>query len=320
MSRILLVLLSLCVASLACGQPEESEQRGSLLRRTIVGAEETRDQWSESWVTFAESIDRYFSNEEVPEGYDNQSYVKLQLRETFGEGGSIESDIRLRAKFDLPNTKRKAKLFFNSDADADNPLEERVRGGSSGERLSREESVTGVEFSPQSEWHRWKRSARIGIRVRAPLVPFGRLRLRRPFSNWGEWQREFQQEFWWFRDKGWGETTEYEMWRPLGDVYRLRYLTALEFEDRNDYFENVQLLSLSQSLGDGKSLEYRVGALASNEFRSRVTGYFSGVNYRNRLYEEWIFLTISPELFFARENGWDGAASITFRLDVFFAD
>ncbi len=291
-----------------------------LLSRTIVSAEETRDQWSENWVIFAESVDRYLSNEEPPEHYNNESYLKLQFRETIAESGEIASDVRIRAKVDLPNTKRKTKLFFNTDADADNELEERVRGGSSGERPGREDSVTGVEISPASEWHQWKRSARIGIRVRTPLVPFGRIRLRRPFSDWHQWQREFQQEFWWFRDKGWGETTEYSMSRPLAERFRLRYFTALEFQDRNDYFENVQILSLTHNFNDRESMEYRVGGFANNEYRSRVTSYFVGANYRNRIYEDWIFFTISPELFFAREDGWDAQASVTFRLDVFFAE
>ena len=316
----LLTFLFCSAAAVVVAEPLPAPSPPSFIERTMESAEATRDQWSENWVVFAESVDRYLSNEDTAEDYSNESYLKLQLRQTIGERGELESDVRLRAKVDLPNTKRKTKLFFNSDADANNPLEERVRGGSSGERPSREESVTGLEISPLSEWHHWKRSARIGIRVRTPLVPFARLRLRRPFSDWGEWQREFQQEFWWFRDKGWGESTEYTMSRPLGERYRLRYFTGLEFEDRNDFFENVQLLSLSYRINERESMEYRLGGFANNEHRSRLTAYFVGANYRNQIYEDWVYFTVSPELYFARDEGWDAEASLTFRLDVFFSE
>lgn len=299
---------------------DEPAARPGFIERTFVNAEAKRDEWSEDWVAFAESVDRYLSNEDAGENYENESYLKLQLRQTLGEMGEIDSDVRLRAKVDLPNTKRKTKLFFSSETDADNPLEERVRGNSSGQRPRREESVTGVEISPNSEWHKWKRSARLGIRVRTPLVPFGRLRLRRPFSDWGLWKREFEQEVWWFRDKGWGESSEYSMSRPLGERYRLRYFTGLEFEDRNDYFENVQLLSLSYRINERETMEYRLGAFATNEHRSRVTGYFVGGNYSNRIYEDWVFATVSPEIYFGRDEGWDAEASITLRLDVFFSE
>ena len=110
------------------------------------------------------------------------------------------------------------------------------------------------------------------------------------------------------------------MSRPLGERYRLRYFTGLEFEDRNDFFENVQLLSLSYRINERESMEYRLGGFANNEHRSRLTAYFVGANYRNQIHEDWVYFTVSPELYFARDEGWDAEASLTFRLDVFFSE
>ncbi|NKI18782.1 hypothetical protein HCU74_15325 [Spongiibacter sp. KMU-166] len=295
-------------------------QHPNFLLRTFDSAEKTRDDWSARWVSFAEQVDRYFSKEDAPADYTNESYLKLQIRQSFLEEGGVESDVRLRAKFDLPNTKRKAKLFFSSDDESDRSLENRVRTGSSGERVRKDDSLTGLEFAPDSEWHRWKRSARVGIKFRAPLVPFAKVRMRRPFEKWGEWTPEFQQEFWWFRDKGWGETSEFQLGRPVGTAFHLRYVTVLEFEDQNDFFENVHVLSLQHGLSSRESLEYRVGAFATNEFDTRLTAYFTGMSYSKRVYEDWVFLTVSPELFFARDQGWDADASLTFRFDVFFSN
>ncbi|WP_159241475.1 hypothetical protein [Zhongshania aliphaticivorans] len=288
--------------------------------RTLFGAESARDTWSEHWVDFAEGVDHYFSKENAPPEYKNESYVNLQLKQTWEEQGDIQTDVRVKAKFDLPNTQRKAKLFFSSDEYTENSLEERVRSNSTGERFRRKESVSGIEITPDDEWNKWKRSARLGIKLRAPLVTFGRYRLRRPMEPWGMWLPEFTQEVWYFSDRGWGATSEFEIQRPLGEQFRLRYFTVLEFEDQYDFFENLHVLSLNQSLSDDSTLEYRVGSVFSTEFRTQMTAYFVGASYNYKLYEDWVFLTVSPEVFFPKNDGWDAEASFTIALNVYFSE
>ncbi|RNL61802.1 hypothetical protein D0911_10965 [Zhongshania marina] len=318
---LLLVTVIFLAGPLSASESLDSDKpEAGFFSRTLSGAESTRDTWSERWVDFAEGVDHYFSKENAPPDYKNESYVKLQLKQTWEERGDIQTDIRVKAKFDLPNTQRKAKLFFSSDEYTENSLEERVRSNSTGERFRRKESVSGIEITPDDEWNKWKRSARLGIKLRAPLVTFGRYRLRRPMEAWGEWLPEFTQEIWYFSDRGWGATSEFEIQRPLSERFRLNYLTVLEFEDQYDFFENVHVLSLNQSLSDRSKLEYRVGAVFSTEFRTQMTAYFVGTSYSYKLYEDWIFLTASPEVFFPKDDGWNAEASFTIALDVYFSE
>lgn len=318
---LLLVTVIFLAGPLSASESLDSDKpEAGFFSRTLSGAESTRDTWSERWVDFAEGVDHYFSKENSPPDYKNESYVKLQLKQTWEERGDIQTDIRVKAKFDLPNTQRKAKLFFSSDEYTENSLEERVRSNSTGERFRRKESVSGIEITPDDEWNKWKRSARLGIKLRAPLVTFGRYRLRRPMEAWGEWLPELTQEIWYFSDRGWGATSEFEIQRPLNERFRLNYLTVLEFEDQYDFFENVHVLSLNQSLSDRSKLEYRVGAVFSTEFRTQMTAYFVGTSYSYKLYEDWIFLTASPEVFFPKDDGWNAEASFTIALDVYFSE
>ena len=290
------------------------------LSRTMNSAESTRDEWSGRWIDFAEGVDYYFTSENSPPDYKNESYVKLQMRQTWEERGQIQTDLRVKAKFDLPNTQRRAKLFFSSDEYTENSLEERVRSNSTGERFRRRESVSGLEITPDDEWNKWKRSARVGIKLRVPLVTFGRYRLRRPMDKWGEWEPEFTQEIWYFSDRGWGETSEFEMQRRLGSNFGLRYFTVLEFEDQNDFFENVHVLSLSQNVSERSALEYRVGSVFSTEFSTQMTAYFVGTSYSYKLYEDWVFFTAGPEVFFPKIDDWNAEASFTIKLDVYFSE
>lgn len=303
------------------GEPLDSDTpEAGFLSRTMNSAESTRDEWSGRWIDFAEGVDYYFTEENSPLDYENESYVKLQLKQTWEEHGEIQTDFRVKAKFDLPNTQRRAKLFFSSDEYTENSLEERVRSNSTGERFQRRESVSGLEITPDDEWSKWKRSARIGIKLRVPLVTFGRYRLRRPMEKWGEWAPEFTQEIWYFSDRGWGETSEFEIQRRLGSRFGLRYFTVLEFEDQNDFFENVHLLSLSQNLSKRSGLEYRVGSVFSTEFSTQMRAYFVGMSYSYKLYEDWVFFTASPEVFFPKVDGWNAEASFTIKLDIYFSE
>lgn len=285
----------------------------------LIGMEKTRDSWSERWVDFAEGVDRYFSDQQHSSDTTNKSFIKLQFKQSFFERGGTETDMRIKAKFDLPNTQRRTKLFFSSNEYSDDSLEERVLSNSTGERLRRENSVSGLEITPDSEWHNWKRSARIGLKLRSQLVPFARYRMRRTFSTTGVWQAKFSQEFWYFHDLGWGETSEFSIHRPLNDRWKLNLWTVLEFEDQNDFFEALQVVSFTQNLGEKATLEYRSGILGSNENRSQVTGYFTGMHYSLGLHEDWVFLTVSPEVFFPKEENWNQDVSITFKLDVYFS-
>lgn len=285
----------------------------------LIGMEKTRDNWSERWVDFAEGVDKYFSNQQFSADDTNESFIKVQFKQSFFGRGGAETDMRIKAKFDLPNTQRRTKLFFSSDEYGDDSLEARALSNSTGERLHRENSVSGLEITPDSEWHNWKRSARVGLKLRNQLVPFARYRMRRTFSPWGAWQAQFSQEFWYFHDRGWGETSELSIHRPLNDLWDLNLWSVFEFEDQNDYLEVLQVISFTQRLSEKATLEYRTGVLGSNENRSQVTGYFTGTHYSRRLYEDWIFLTFSPEVFFPKETNWKYDASITFKLDVYFS-
>lgn len=312
------VTLSYSSLSFARALDADVPQQG-FFSRSLQTAEETRNEWSESWVDFAEGVDRYFSKEEAPPDYKNESYVKVQFKQTWEERGEIQTDVRVKAKFDLPNTQRKMKVFFSSDEASENTLEERVRSNSTGERFNRKESVSGIEITPDDEWNKWKRSARLGVKLRAPLVGFGRYRMRRPMENWGEWTPEFLQEVWYFSDRGWGETSEFELIRPLGERQSLRYWTVLEYEDQYDFFQNVHVLSLSQGLSDRTAVDYRSGLVFSNEFEAELRAYFFGASYTYKLYKEWVFVTASPEVYFPRDDGWNGELSFTIKLDVYFS-
>lgn len=319
--RRALALCLLCWGVPLAAEDSSSNDGGAIIKSLRV-AEATRDNWSERWVDFAENIDRYLSGKAEDQALleKNDSYLKLQLRQSFFKAGQQESDIRIRAKVDLPNTENRLKLFFSSDQDNESDLIRRTSSQASGEKFERESSVTGLEFMPDSEWHRWKRSIRVGVRLRSELVPYARLRLQRKFSDKGEWRRVFNQELSYFHDRGWEEVSELTFTRELAGRRKFSYLTSLEFQDQNNYFSNLHLWVLHKKMNDRWSRDFRAGSIFTSRAGGQAQRVFTGLNFYKTVHKDWVFLTLSPELFADRGNRWKPDYALSLRADVYFAD
>lgn len=297
--------------------PEGDGDDPGFFLRSLQSVERQRDIVGGGYVWLARGIDDFFTDE-GDEIVANESYLKLDLRHTFEESGESITDVRVKAKLDLPNTEDRVKLAFSSDERQDESLEQRVRPVSTGERIQRESSVAELQVQPRSEWRRWKRKGSLGIRTRTPPVPFGRYRLTRAWELSPLWRSEFQQEFWYFDDRGWGETSELTFWRPLSDSLLLRFWGEAEFRDETDRFDYVEIASVVHRLSERSGLEYRVGVLGASRPNLRLNAFFWGLSYRLRVHEDWVFLSATPELFYPREEGWSAEPSFTLRLEVYF--
>lgn len=305
-------------------QPPENEtpedEEPGMVTRSLLRMEARRDWLSDHYVGMWRGLDRYFTDQSAVD-MENDSELRLEMRQSFLAEGEVVSDARLRVRVDLPNTEKKLKLFFSSDEDR--TVEQRVRETSSGERIRREDSISGVEFAPDDEDRKWKRKFSGGVRLRSGLVPYVKFKIKR---EWGDeedddWHREFRQEIEYFDDEDrWGETTEFTATKPVGDFYIFRSWTEAEFKDLENIFEYAQVFTLSRIFSERSALHYRLGAVGASEPVPRVNGVFYGVSWQYQLYEDWIFLGISPEVFYPREINWGAEPSLTFRLEIFFAE
>ncbi len=295
--------------------PEES-----LMTWGLEQMEARRNWLSKHYVGMWRGLDRYFTDT-VADDMENDSQLRLQLRQSFFNGGEAESDARVRVRVDLPNTEQKLKVFFSSDEDSS--VEERIREVSSGERIKRESSVSGIEFTPDKKDRLWRRKISSGVRLRANLVPYVKFKLKR---EWGEeggegWHREFRQEFSYFDDdERWSESTQFTISTPILDHYVFRIWSEAEFKDELNVYEFAHVYTISRVYSERSALHYRFGAVGASQPVPRVNGAFYGLGWDYRLYKDWVYLGISPEVFYPRDLNWSAEPSITFRLEVFFTE
>jgi hypothetical protein len=303
------------------GEPESEAEKDSGLMTWGLEQMEARRNWlSLYYVGMWRGLDRYFTDTSADD-MENDSRLRLQFRQSFFNAGEVESDARVRVRVDLPNTEKKLKLFFSSDEDSS--VEERIREVSTGDRLKSESSVSGIEFSPDNKKRLWRRKFSGGVRLRSNLVPYVKFKLKR---EWGEedtkdWHRQFRQEVEFFNDeKRWSESTQFTLSKTFFDGYVFRVWSEVEFKDEFNVYEYAHVYTVSRFFSERSALHYRLGAVGASQPVPRVNGVFYGIAWDYRLYKDWVYLGISPEVFYPRDLNWSAEPSVTFRLEVSFTE
>jgi len=258
-----------------------------------------RNEWSEDINSLAVNIDRFFAGDEARA--DNESYLRLRAGMVWLRGGELSSDSDVKFKLDLPGAKKRWKLLFESDADEQNDLETQTRAKSPTSRqFTDTESSSGAVRYVVDDTSKWKKDLDIGVYGSTPLDPFARYQLRRTEKLSNNWSIYFKESLYYFNQDGWGQKTTFSIEKPINPHYLWRNRIDAKFSDDDNELETAFVTSTVHVLDEWRAIDYAVGVLVSNRPVSQTTTYFVNTTYRKRLYKDWLFFDIRPELAFAR--------------------
>ena len=266
------------------------------------------------------------------------SRFRLGLYTELEEDGGIK--IRLspdvNADIRIPNIEERLRLFIDTKNSDDLPgttVMERERGFNAGLR-----KVT--------RWFRYD----VGVKVRFPPVLFGRIDWR-PQWQVNEWEVNPLGRIYWESDDGYGALSSLSAYRYIGSRVLVRSVTAAKWtekansegeppEDPDEYYESNAGLEWEQSLVLGyvnKLLSSKyVGKDVSMNKVAKATGLRLSVfgntdrvggaervrlslGHRRPIYKDWMFLMITPELEWYKENNWEYITRIRVGIDMLFS-
>lgn len=289
--------------------------QSTLFRRSLGWAVEVRDRWSDNVGIAGRYMDGLFSGK-VDEPLPNHSYMQLSMKSTVSEvDGRQGTDYSLNGRLDLPDTRRNLKLFFESNNDDGNRLDEKVRSVSG----AKSDSVGGLRLETDPD-HAWRISTDAGVRTRLPLDPFVRLRVRRDWQLDDPWVLSFAHDDWDYREKGLGTSTSINFHRPITPTYFLSVVSAAQWQDQYDVWELSQSVTTTHILDEWQSMTYGAGVLGVAKPSVKATAWYVSANYHRRIYKNWFFLDVTPELLFPATLGYAPRWSLTFALKAIFAD
>lgn len=264
---------------------------------------------------FSRGIDEFFSDEKV-EYEINESYLRLTGDMIISEGGNTGFESGVKGKIELPNTKRKLKLVFESDHN-----EERENPGQKQEDNSvataQDKSFFGG-IEGLKEFKYWKIRPGIGLKLGSERDIFARIIANRLYKISEKWQAYLRNSLYKYSSRGYVFNTLLELDRKIDDRLLFRSATSGQWEEENEFWELNQLFSLTQSVSKKEALIYLVAVFGESEPRVFATDYLLQLRYRKLLHSDYLFLELSPKIVYERENDFEPNFSFTIRAEIVF--
>jgi hypothetical protein len=259
---------------------------------------------SSKLVGVSNSVDYFFGGIQVDEE-SNGTFGRLSFTTTTIEGQSTEATPNFRLRVQLPGTKKRLKLVFDDDDEAN---------ASSNEVESKTDETTRNEqgFSAAVRYTIDKKkdrslSAGLGMRIRKdrPINPFIRLRARKSFFE-GNWQIRPIQEFLFFSRTGMESRTSLDFDHPINDVLLFRFGNAARWvDDEQDIVTFSSGFYLFQRLSDKAALSYNIRASGDDELEPTFKTYDFYLNYRRLIHSDYLYLDITPGVQLPKEDDFN---------------
>ena len=253
-------------------------------------------------------IDTFFGDDIIEDDV-NGSRAKLSFFTRREIGKPVDYQYGISVKLVLPNTDEHLNLLLeSSESDEDeresNPIN----------------TVDNVQYSTAlryifEESERWKVNFDTGIRWGLPTDPFSRLRFRR-FAYFDNFRVKATQNFFWSGTEGFGEETKIELNQPLNIDRIIRYSAGAEYLLDDGFFNLNYGVTLFHELNSSEILAYYFRAAGDSIEGPTFNNYGIGIRYRRKVYQDWMFVEVNPELETQRETEYDITPIIMFRFEA----
>jgi len=274
---------------------------------------------------YARKLDDFLSDPN--RAYDSTGST-LQIRGyvTFFEGGHTEGKADVRANVSLPNTEDRLKLIVQ-------------RGLEAGTQTAAERDIRNVVESTQAaapaavqdnnyylglkallaEVFSVTLSAEGGAKFGQPVDPYIRLRAFRDFVL-SQWAIRVSETPLWKRSEGSSAASEIAMLRPINDEWQLRLTTKATWRSTTNYFDLAQIGSLYFTPGRRTVYTFELGAFAPSDRSLNQSVYSVTLRARRQLYQDWLYLEVTPQVLYPETNGFRPANSLMLHIETLFGD
>jgi hypothetical protein len=272
-----------------------------------------RQQVSRQVTQLGRTLDEWMAGEGVGDQL-NETYLSVRFNQLYGTFDNYNSKVKIGGRLDLPSVSERWKLIFESDIQELNTLQENVLdGANSGD------SVGGIRYQDETD-SGWNLSHDVGIRSLAPTDPFYRFRARYSLPLGSAWSVGLDQKLWYYDSRGWGFDTEVAFTRELGVDRFIRIASEANFQDSRDTSQFSQTAALYRTLGADETLGYEFGILGVNKPSIKIDDYYAQMPYRRAIYEDWLFLEVTPQVLVSRIEDWRPQPRLLVNLEMLFFD
>jgi hypothetical protein len=309
----LLILAGPCIAEEH--QVDKANDNTGFSEQSWTWFVDNRDYWGQVIHDTAMRLDSFFADDDAI-SRTNNSFLRIRLKGYQSvDNFTLIPDAKFR--IDLPTLKERVNLVFENETEEDESLTEQTLSSLEATDRATDTAVGAIKIKGTT--HRnWDTSTSAGVRLKLPADAFwrGKFNYKLPFSNY--WQFYNKESIYYFHQSGWGVSSELNIERA-GEVYLLRQSSKARYvyDDRTLEFSHVY--SLAREIGAVRALKHEIGLIGKNQPDTRITNYFVRSTYRKRLYSDWLFYELSPELRFPREEEYELTPYFAATIEVIFS-
>ena len=302
-------------ASPSTSDLEKTSEDKNLIGETFESLQ--HQEISASIESLSRRLDAFFGDPRLFEEITS-SYASLRASTLYERGGKFTFDSKFRLRLDLPRTEERLKFRLETEDDEfqdeiDNPQ-------TGGERALGDNDVNASLQYMLQETRNWVVSISPGLKVRDPLDPFVKLRLRRT-SQFLTLTTRLIQTFEWFNTTGYGSRTTFSLDQPFGEKTLLR-LTSQAYRNEEEFvhedFEVSERFLLFHQLNTRVALSTEAAVIGYTEPNWHHDSYYWYVRFRRDIHKGFVFFDIRPRLDFRRENNFHGEPSVTLSFEILY--
>jgi len=313
-----LLIPGLLWANEQVGEKPTPPTQEDFLSKSLRAAENTRDVLSNQVVRMSDYVDSFVGDERAVDEI-NDSHLQLRQSHVFYEDGSHDQYYTTRFKLDLPRTNRKLSLVIESENDQNqiNDSENTTAPATTAPTTQAQgSSVTpSVQYVVRDN-KQWHIRAHLGMQFdNGDPDPTTKLRIRRLFRG-DIWNFRITETLFWYESVGEGETTQFDLERALNPQFFFRATNKSTWHKETENFDLLQQFTLFQDLGSRRLLSYYAAAFGVTEPEKQVTAYALGMNFRQLIHKDWLYMDIAPLALYPVETNFRCTPSITVSLEI----
>ena len=272
----------------------------------------------EGILTTAVWLDSFFEDERV-ERETNRSYIRVRYDYFQEEKADATYRPTVKVRLALPELEKKAHLVISAEDPEtvdDTPAPAGITGNEIGKTEDR--NVTSAVHYILRATEEQNFIVRSGAQFShgSPVLFIGpRYRYFVPFTTWAF---RFTQEAIWKTDTKWQVDTLFDLERQLPrELFFRSSLGGSWIDGTNGYFHTLSF-SLRHPFGPKRALDYSW----NNSYQTRpvheLTEILFSVRYRQRIWRDWLFYEVAPQIRFPRTGNFKGIPGVLFRFEIFF--
>lgn len=267
-------------------------------------------------------FDDFFGDERAGQEGRAGSFVRWRNSAIWTEGDGLEYRVGVSANVRLPRIERRLRLIVEGETRNDPTAVLPDAPVDPGFELDPEVSRfnVGLRYDLRDR-PRYKLSLGAGIRVRAPVDPYGRVRFRYTHPMGNVSLLRLIQTGLWRREEGFSETTQIELERLLFESTLLRWANSGTYGETTDGLNWASQLSLLHQYSERTAVSLDVGASGVTEPACVVSNYRVGSRFRQNVFRKWLFYELEPSVSWPKDvlnNERNTTYAIIFTLEFQF--